>query len=191
MSHSRLHPRATNSRPALKKKSRENSLFVSLITAVFWFVLCAFVAMVGFYFLLEYSGNPVFKTFVVQSGSMEPSIMTGDIIVIMPQSLYKESDVVTFKGGEERVITHRITEFLDSGDSSSFITKGDANRETDTEIVLLERIIGKVVLVIPKLGYFVTFGKSFYGIISLIVIPTAIIIADELGNMIITVRKKK
>lgn len=174
-----------------RRQKSSGSLIVSLINAAFWLCMSVLIAVVAGYFLIEYSGNPVFRTYVVQSGSMEPSIMTGDIIAIMPQPQYVKSDVITFHGAEDRIITHRITETKQTAETTTFITKGDANRETDTEIVPLERIIGKVVLVIPKLGYFVTFGKSFYGIILLVVVPTAIIVADELGNIILSRQKKR
>ncbi len=166
-------------------------LLASLTNALFWFGMFSAVVFASFYFLTTFSGSPVFRTYVVQSGSMEPSIMTGDIILITPQADYRENDVITFQGSQDRVITHRILDIIGSGDEKSFLTKGDANREADTEIVPLENVLGKVTLMVPKLGYFVTFGKSLYGILLLIVVPAAIVTADELGNIFLALRRKK
>lgn len=194
MSRSRLRS-TTHSKQVKGVRSHSSdhsgNIISALLSAVSWVILGLVVAFFAFIFLVEYSGNQSFRTFVVQSGSMEPSIMTGDIIIIVPQLAYTISDVITFKGSEDRVITHRIIKEESTAEEILFVTKGDANRETDTEVVPLERIVGKVILVVPKLGYFVTFGKSLYGIIALIVIPAAIIVADELGNLLLTKQSKK
>ena len=117
--------------------------------------------------------------------------MTGDIIVIMPQSEYKQNDVITYRGAQDRVITHRIKEVIGNSSDTNFITKGDANQETDVEVVPLDHVLGKVTMNLPKLGYLVTFGKSLYGIILLIVIPAAIVVVDEIGNILIAYSKKR
>ena len=61
-----------------------------------------------------------------------------------------------------------------------YSTKGDANRTGDEDVIGDQQIIGKVVLVIPKLGYFVAFSKSSQGLIFLLIIPAVIFILDEL-----------
>ena len=52
-----------------------------------------------------------FKPFIVLSGSMEPTIMTGDIAIIKScnKDELKEGDIIAFRNGTS-VITHRIIE---------------------------------------------------------------------------------
>ena len=113
---------------------------------------------------------------LVQSGSMEPSIMTGDVIIIRQDKWYQKGDVVTFNDGNKGRVTHRIVE----ADKDSFVTKGDANRSSDNNNINFTQILGKVILVLPKLGYLVVFSKSLLGMIIMIIIPGIIITADEL-----------
>jgi len=121
-----------------------------------------------------------YRSFMVQSGSMEPAIMTGDIIVIHPQANYMINDVITFIGSDNRTITHRIAEIREASEKRLFSTKGDANRSQDEDLIKQSQITGKVVLVIPKLGYLVAFSKSLPGLIILAIFPAVFFILDEI-----------
>jgi len=113
---------------------------------------------------------------------MEPAIMTGDVVIVQKQSSYTLNDVVTFNDSTTgRVVTHRIIEV--KGDGAEFETKGDANRTGDDAVVVFGQIIGKVILVIPKIGYLVAFTKTTPGLIVLVLIPAAIYVLDELLKM--------
>lgn len=144
-------------------------------------VALATIALMAFYIITSnfnvFSG---YRSFLVQSGSMEPAIMTGDIILIHSQGNYVKNDVVTFHGTDGRIVTHRIIEILQKDRKSFFSTKGDANRSEDEDSITQDKIIGKVSLVVPKLGYLVAFSKSLPGLIILAIIPAALFILDEL-----------
>ena len=139
------------------------------------------IALMGLYIVTAnfnvFSG---YKSFLVQSGSMEPAIMTGDIIIIHRQNNYVKNDVITFHSSDSRIVTHRIAEILQKNSKSYFSTKGDANRSEDEDSITQDQIIGKVSLVIPKLGYLVAFSKSLQGLIILAIFPAALFILDEL-----------
>jgi len=113
---------------------------------------------------------------------MEPSIMTGDIIVIQSRSDYQINDVVTFTNSSNLIVTHRIVEVKNAG-TKRYMTKGDANRSEDEDEISKDQIMGKVVFVAPKLGYFVAFTKTMPGLIILVMIPALIYILDELLKM--------
>lgn len=117
-----------------------------------------------------------YGSYLVQSGSMEPAIMTGDIIIVACRPAYGLRDVITFRGSDGRIITHRIVEKKDG----TFATKGDANRVEDSAVVPAGAVIGKVILVIPKLGYLAGFAKTLPGFILLIVIPSLLLIGQQL-----------
>lgn len=101
----------------------------------------------------------------VLTGSMEPAIPVGSIVITKEQSSYEIEDIISFQE-EGAIITHRII----SIDRERYITKGDANNVADTEEVQQKQILGKVILTIPLLGYLVMWLMSPVGIISLFMI---------------------
>lgn len=145
-----------------------------------WLALIV-VALMGLYIIAAnfnvFSG---YRSFLVQSGSMEPAIMTGDIIIIHGQDNYLKNEVITFHGSDGRIVTHRIAEILQKNGQSYFSTKGDANRSEDADSITQDQIIGKISLIIPKLGYLVAFSKSLPGLVILAIFPAVLFILDEL-----------
>lgn len=131
-----------------------------------------FTFLLAFLILLFIFGSKDYRFFLVQSGSMEPSIMVGDLILVKKQSSYSQNEVITFQNQNQRITTHRINEIK----NGSIITKGDANRVEDNDLINQEQILGKVVLVLPKLGFLVAFAKTLPGLIILVLIPSLILI---------------
>lgn len=100
---------------------------------------------------------PVYPS-VVLTGSMEPGIYPGDVVLIRKitkeAEIYdlKESDVINFSR-EDFTITHRIVEVLrDEAGNISFGTRGDNNPSEDAQAVLPNDVNGIVVGVVPKAG---------------------------------------
>ena len=100
---------------------------------------------------------------VVASGSMEPTIAVGDVIVTKAQESYAEGDIVTYRDGSGGTITHRILSISDD----AFIAKGDANTAQDGE-ASLDAIVGKVVAVWAGAGNVVTFFQSPLGLLAVL-----------------------
>lgn len=121
-----------------------------------------------------------YNSYLVQSGSMEPNILIGDVVITHKQKAYHLADAITFNSPEaNRIVTHRIVEVKDEL-GTQFVTKGDANREEDEAQITNQNIIGKVIFTIPKLGFLINFSQSTLGLIILILIPAAGLIFDEL-----------
>jgi len=128
--------------------------------------------------LLIFSRFPIagkWQTLMVLSGSMEPKIKTGSIVLVKGASTYKPGDVVTFKGEGKTPTTHRIVAETQEG----FVTRGDANNADDFKKVQPQNILGKALFSIPYLGYLIAWAKTTAGLICLIVIPAVIIIYSE------------
>lgn len=163
-------------------------LLMNIVKVLFeitsWIFLTVIVFIVIFSFGSSSNLLGGYKSFLIQSGSMEPSIMTGDIIIIHQSGQYKKNDVITFQNEEGRIITHRIAEINGKGGGMSFVTKGDANRSEDEGVVSLSSILGKVIYVIPKLGFLVAFSKSLPGLIILIAIPALSLIIGEIYKIV-------
>lgn len=102
---------------------------------------------------------------VVLSGSMEPLISVNDLLIIQEQSTYKIDDIVTYVDDENKLITHRLI----ATDGNSVTAKGDANNVADHDFQT-ERIRGKVVAIIPKLGYIVVLFQNPICVISVVVL---------------------
>jgi len=144
-----------------------------------------FVILVAIAGLLVLSTFSIFglRTFTVQSGSMEPAIGTGSLIFTQSAQSYEVGDIVTRKIEEQMTVTHRIVDVEDRDGERIFETQGDANDAPDGEDVRQDEIVGKVLFHIPYLGYPVSYAQTPQGFLILIVIPSVIIVYEELGKM--------
>lgn len=91
---------------------------------------------------------------VVLSGSMEPTIMTDELIIVKAEDRYAKEDVVVYQSGK-MLIVHRIVEI----DGETVITRGDANNTDDAPIEMTQ-IKGKVIAHIPYVGALVRLLKT-------------------------------
>ncbi|MGM0838337.1 MAG: signal peptidase I SipW [Bacillota bacterium] len=114
-----------------------------------------------------------YKLLTVLSGSMEPEIKTGSIILIKLEeetTNFEVGDVVTFKAQDNILITHRIVE-VDT-DGQRYITKGDNNNAPDPNPVIAENILAKYSdFTIPSVGYVYQFVNTRQGSVLLIILP--------------------
>ena len=90
----------------------------------------------------------------VAGGSMNPALHLGDVVIVTKVSpdAIKAGDIIEFQQGELRVI-HRVIDIEESDGSTQFITKGDANDNRDVAPVSSEQVRGKVMFVVPKVGW--------------------------------------
>lgn len=123
-----------------------------------------------------------YKLLVVQSGSMEPVIKQGAIVVVKPVGEYKIGDIITVRepANPKVSLTHRIAEIKEIDGKMFYVTKGDANDSPDTEERPEENVLGKVIFSVPYLGYLVGFAKTRDGLIFMVIIPATLIIYSEL-----------
>jgi signal peptidase len=148
-------------------------------------IYCVFLGIMAIIlFVLISSALPIssgIKTFVVQSGSMEPAIKTGSVAVVSPMDNYAVGDIITFGENKGKILptTHRIVESRAIDGKIIYKTKGDANNGPDMMEISKSSIIGKVILSIPYLGYIIAFAKKPIGFIIIIGVPAVAIIYDE------------
>lgn len=109
-----------------------------------------------------------YSCLAVLSGSMEPAVSTGDLIVIHRQEHYETGDIITFSD-EGAYTTHRIV----SAEDGEFYTKGDANSIADGYPVASSEIIGRVILVIPFAGRVILFLRTPGGITCILLVGLA------------------
>lgn len=91
---------------------------------------------------------------LVLTGSMEPTIMTDDMIFVKEADSFQKDDIVVFQSGSILVV-HRVLEVQED----SLLTQGDANNAPD-EPVALKDVKGIVIGWIPGAGPAVRLLKS-------------------------------
>ena len=133
--------------------------------------------------LIPVPGNLEVK--IVQSGSMEPAIKTGGLVVIKPSGEYHIGDVIMFGEDTKTKVptTHRIVADEVRSGVFYYTTKGDANEDPDPQQTAQSEVIGKVLFSIPYLGYVLDFAKKPLGFALLIGVPAAIVVFDEGANI--------
>jgi signal peptidase len=102
---------------------------------------------------------------VIFSGSMTPGIQVGDIVIIarINTNLLKEGDIAAYRSPDMSVPTvHRIVDIENGEGQTEYIFKGDANQAPDVKPVQPQQIVGKAVLVVPKIGWFTIFLKNLF-----------------------------
>jgi signal peptidase len=106
---------------------------------------------------LAFHGRPL----VVLSGSMEPALHVGDVVIVQRIAPLKArvGDIVTFKdparGGV--LVTHRVRAERVVGSEVRFVTQGDANNATEHWSVHAGDTISRSEVAIPKIGYVLMF----------------------------------
>ena len=127
----------------LEKEGIVGWMFTSMFSiGVIWFVVGVF---------------PVYPS-VIATGSMEPLIKPGDVIIVEKIRSIKDieklcdGDVIQFQL-DGALVSHRITEIIEDDDGKKFRTKGDNNTTHDSELVNVTDIKGKIVYVVPKIGW--------------------------------------
>lgn len=131
------------------KKKIELILFIILICILLFVIYLKFFVKVKNIEILGYS------FFIVKTGSMEPNINAGELIIVKNKNEYKKGEIITYKENDV-YITHRIID----KNGNTYITKGDSNNEKDSEI-RYEDILGKVIFHSEFLGKIITDYLSF------------------------------
>ena len=144
------------------------------LTALLALILVFNLLSIGSRYLLgnTYANVFGFSTAVVLSGSMEPAISVNDMVVIREKDNYAEKDVISYVSQSGNLITHRIVDVTDEG----YVTRGDANNAIDVESpVSVDKVVGKVVYVIPKVGVFLEYLKTPLGMLCITLIGFVLI----------------
>lgn len=126
----------------------------------------------------------------VVSGSMEPTLHIGDMIVINTKAKdYDVGDIVTFYDKEGSFVTHRIV----SIDEEKMVTKGDNNNKLD-EPTERDKIIGKYVFKIGR-GKKIISALQSPLIIALVLVNGILfciyVSIDKDGNIILDAEEKE
>lgn len=177
-----------------EKFSRGLRIFNIIKNTICWVSIAVLVFTVLSFLIVRINGGTpsIFGYTIhrVQSGSMEPALMVGDIILnkdVDDVTTLKLGDIITFQGGDQygnNHITHRIVQEPRMGKDGVYylITKGDANDVEDDEIdeTMVESVFVQKVEFLER---FYTFFLSPWGLIIFIVL-LVIIFFDEAVSVV-------
>lgn len=132
-----------------------------------------------------------YGTLEVISGSMEPTIDVGDLIIVNTKyDELKENDIITFYDEKGSFVTHRIIEIKDG----EYVTKGDNNNSEDQGTISKNDIVAKYVTRLNGMGKLMASFQSPITMILILVIGILICVlvsTDKEGNPIITEEEKE
>lgn len=138
-----------------------------------------------------------FMTFRVVTGSMEPTIHVGALMLTHETDIteIEKNDIVCFRSQDSQIwgsiVTHRVVDIMELEDGSILLeTKGDANTVADGYYVRESNLVGKVIWYTgddSTLASIFSFFTSEVGFLACIVFPglllMGLIFKDSVGNI--------
>jgi signal peptidase len=116
---------------------------------------------------------------------MEPAIQTGSVVIVSPivPDTIRKGDIIMYSSLDmTSLTTHRVVN-VESEPKLQFITKGDANNNSDVIPVTPGQIVGIVAFTIPYLGLLAQFIKTPLGFTLFLLIPAVILIGCEMLDL--------
>lgn len=159
----------------IQKENRRIHIIGKIISTILYMILIPIIIF-NFILIIKSFIHPNetpdffgYKSFVIVSGSMEPTIMTGDAILVkeVSENEIKTNDIISFTQGKTNV-THRIVGITEENGIKKYTTKGDNNNTEDKEKITYEQIEGKYQFKVDRFGVIVEILKNKITLIVLI-----------------------
>lgn len=125
-----------------------------------------------FFFKNEYPF--VYKTALILSGSMEPTLSVDDLVIVKRADEIKTGDIIAFYDESANKVMHRVIDV----EGDTITTQGDANNAADTPISR-DKVCGKYVEKVKYLGKIVKFIKTPVGVTICFVLTVIILLIPE------------
>lgn len=180
--------------------NRKHKIISSIITGILIISIILCVTVVAQILTVGYvsvMGNSVFR---VVTGSMEPTIPKGAILLSKEENIenIKVGDIICFRSKSSdmlgQVITHRVVEIFDTEDGNPCLeTRGDANTVSDGYLVTSENLIGKVTWYTKDgnlMARIMALLTDRVGFLSCIVFPILLITSLIMKDSIKSIRKE-
>lgn len=131
-----------------------------------------------------------YTIFRISTGSMEPELMTGDVIldkVVDDETEIAVGDVITFEGGSQfdgKLVTHKVIKapYTDENGNIMLQTHGIANELDDTPISI-DQVRAKMICKIPYIDTLYNLFLSPCGLLIMILLIILVFI-DEIINIV-------
>ena len=147
----------------------------SIFKILSWLITISIIVACILAFVLPFGFG--LKPYIVQSGSMEPTIHTGSVAWINQRDKNVHiNDIVGYQLTNSTQVLHRIVD----EENGMFITKGDANESYDLAPVAPSEIIGKFAFSIPLLGYIIVeLSNNSFKVVFAISILLVVLLANS------------
>jgi signal peptidase I len=128
-------------------------------------IVVVIVAVLVFWYGLRFALRTEYPILAVASGSMEPILYRGDLIVVegidnvsdiyvAPKDAENPGDILVYQGATEMIVHRAIDKRTGPDEKIVFIIHGDANGEGANEHVHEDKIIGRYIeFKVPWLGH--------------------------------------
>ena len=187
-----------NNDPAEERKKRKSRrrrprAMVALSTALLaaTVMLCLVVTIQTL--VTGYTSFFGYSVFRVVTGSMEPTIPTGAVLICKSTEIEEigVGDIICFRSRESShygsIVTHRVASIQYDDSGERFLeSRGDANYSSDPYFVQKDNLIGKVTWYSGKEGVFtkvLSFISGKIGFMAIIVVPILILVAFILQSV--------
>lgn len=172
-------------------------LFAIISLIIIFALLCA--VYFGDLFINVKKGNynsPLFNGYVIVSQSMVPTININDAIIVKRDNdNYNIGDIISFFSTEYDkngiIVTHRVIDKINNSNGSIYTTKGDNNPVPDYNKVNTSDVFGKVLFVIPKLGYYQEFLSKPSNFILCLLVPITVVVIYDIYRIFKSYNKLK
>ena len=161
-----VQKKATKKLPDEKKKTtkRENTISVKNILFKILFIFLVIVCLFIIYYIVSvkvyrntgYKYKPYISMQTIMSESMKPKFSVYDVVVerLVSKDKIKIGDIITYVDSNDKSIsiTHRVVDIYIKDDKYYYKTKGDNNKEEDSNLVSYDQVLGTVMFKIPLIG---------------------------------------
>lgn len=130
--------------------------------------------------------------FNIVSESMEPTLDVNDVVIVQKCNISKleKGDIITFEQ-DGRAISHRILDITKERGIIKFETKGDNNEIPDPDKVEADKVYGKVLFSVKKVGKIISYIQNVRGFINVAMFAVIVFILVSLRDKRKNTRKMK
>jgi len=155
-------------------------------------IIVVILAVLIFWYGLRFAFRTEYPILAVASGSMEPVLYAGDLIVIegiqnfsdvhvAPKDADPPGDILVYQGVNDLIVHRAIDKKNGTDGSIVFIIHGDANLDGANEHVCEEKIVGRYTgFKVPWLGNIALFFEDFETKVAFIALWIILLIVIEL-----------
>lgn len=143
--------------------------------------ILAVVLVLGVALLWPAQWGGLFGIVIVNGHSMEPTFYTGDVVISAKAPSYSVGDVIAYKVTDRQIgsgghVIHRIVKITQENGQTTYVTRGDNNKTDDPWKVQRSGILGRQMLIIPKVGSYVmsSQGGLVVGIVLAVIVIAAL-----------------
>lgn len=174
----------------LKRKIEKKNKIKKLLKYIyysFFIIIVIFAANIVYQTVIKKETETyifAFKPYIVLSGSMEPNLQIGDMVISKKtnEDEIKIGDIITFTDNNKNIITHRVVDIIIKDGKKLYQTKGDNNSSIDVGVISIENIKGKYSFKISKMGNLITKMITPTGLMIIILIVTIFYISTSRAN---------